>query len=210
MTRGVAWLIAAVLLVGFAVYNINRTTVAEMPLPVLYTLGGDFRLESTRGGALSLSDLEGELVLLNFGFTGCPDVCPTALARMRDVLGLLGDRRLLVKPLFVTLDPEVDTLDRIGPYVGFFDSAFIGLTGTPEQVARAAEVFKVYYERVPIASTAGYTINHSSHIYLIDSEGRVRATFGEGIPVAEIANAVRRLADETGLRAQAESRRGST
>ena len=122
MTRGAAWLIATAILLGSAGFSYHRTTgSAGSPLPVLYTLGGDFELDATSGKRLSLSDLEGEFVLLNFGYTGCPDVCPTALARMRDVLNLLGDRRAAVRPVFVTLDPEVDGIDRIGPYLSFFD-----------------------------------------------------------------------------------------
>ena len=195
MTRGGAWLSAAVILLCAAYIGFERTTSATRePLPVLYTLGGDFELDSTSGDRLALSDLAGSLILLNFGYTGCPDVCPTALARMREVLNLLGDSRSVVRPVFVTLDPEVDGLDRIGPYLNFFDPDFIGLTGSPEEVAEAAAAFKVFYERQPLESSAGYTISHSSHIYLIDTIGRVRATFGEGVPVGRIAETVHRLA----------------
>jgi protein SCO1/2 len=197
VSRGAAWLIATLILLGSTLYAMQRSPIAAAPLPVLYTLGGEFQLDSTEGERLSLADLKGQVVLLNFGYTGCPDVCPTALARMRDVLDLLGEQRASVQPLFVTLDPEVDTVDRIGPYLDFFDPAFIGLTGSTLEVAQAAQGYKVYYERQPLASTAGYTISHSSHIYLIDAAGQVRATFGEGVPVSTMAETVYRLVTET-------------
>lgn len=209
MTRGTAWLIAAVILIGSALISLQRHT-ATPPLPVLYTLGGDFELQSTAGGRLSLSQLEGEVVLLNFGYTGCPDVCPTALARMRDLLSLLGAEKQGVRPLFVTLDPEVDTLDRIGPYVRFFDPAFIGLTGKQDEIARAAASFKVYYERTPLESSAGYAISHSSHIYLIDAVGQVRATFGEGVAVPAMAATVSRLIQESRETARRETWKART
>ena len=205
MSRGAAWLIASLILLGSALYATQRTPVVASPLPVLYTLGGDFQLDSTEGDRLALSDLEGQVVLLNFGYTGCPDVCPTALARMRDVLSLLGAQKAAVRPLFVTLDPDVDTLDRIGPYLDFFDPAFIGLTGSAQEIAHAAESYKVFYERQSLPSAAGYTISHSSHIYLIDTAGQGRATFGEGVPVPRIADSVYQLVIESNGSAQGEA-----
>lgn len=205
MSRGTAWLIASLILLGSALYATQRIPAVASPLPVLYTLGGDFRLDSTEGGRLALSDLEGKVVLLNFGYTGCPDVCPTALARMRDALAALGEQKSMVQPVFVTLDPEADTLNRIGPYLHFFDPAFIGLTGSAQEVAQAAEHYKVFYERQPLPSAAGYSISHSSHIYLIDTRGQVRATFGEGVPVPKIANTVYQLVNQSDDSARGEA-----
>lgn len=197
MTRGVAWLLAAGLLIAAALWQSNRLAAAQQ-LPVLYTLGGEFALRDTRGGITRLSDLQGDLVLLNFGFTSCPDVCPAALARMRDVLRSLPEADTSIQPLFVTLDPERDTLERLQPYMTFFGSDFIGLTGSEEEIARASAGFKVFYERQPLESELGYTISHSSHIYLLDTRGRVRATFGEGITVAQMIERVQTLQAETG------------
>ena len=196
MSRGAAWLLACLVLVPVLVWQLSREHRPMQPLPVLHTLGGDFTLDSTEGGRLSLSDLQGQVVLLNFGFTGCPDVCPTALARIRDVLGYFEEDRERLRSVFVTLDPEVDTVDRIGPYVRFFDPDFIGLTGSMAEIAAATEPFKVFYQREKLASASGYTINHSSHIYLIDSAGRVRATFAEGVPIGTIASSTRQLLAE--------------
>lgn len=195
MTRGLAWLLAVLVLTPVLWWQLDRAQ--ERPaLPVLYTLGGDFILDSTNGEPLALSDLRGTPVLLNFGYTGCPDVCPTALARIRDALQMLPDGRTQVQPVFVTLDPEVDTVDRIGPYVRFFDPSFIGLTGSATEIEDAARAYKVFYEKQVSDSSMGYSISHSSHIYLLDSAGQVRATFGEGVPVEKITAAVQQLLTE--------------
>lgn len=196
MTRGTAWLLGTLIVLSVSVWQLLRPAAADMELPVLYTLGGDFTLDSTLDRPLSLSELQGRLVLLNFGYTGCPDVCPTALARIRDLLSEVDVSSAEIQPVFVTLDPEVDTVDRIRPYVRFFDPDFIGMTGSAEEIARAAEPFKVFYEREPGVVEGSYSISHSSHIYLIDSQGRVRATFAEGVTVPAMAMAVRHLLDE--------------
>ena len=198
MTRGIAWLLAASLLIGVALWQSGRIATAATELPILYTLGGEFSLSGSPGGGVRLSDFEGDLVLLNFGFTSCPDVCPATLARMRDVIQALPDPTTPIQPLFVTLDPERDTLDRLEPYMAFFGPQFIGLTGSAQDIATAGAAFKVFYEKQTLDSELGYGISHSSHIYLLDTRGRVRATFGEGIPVPEIIDAVQRLLTETG------------
>jgi len=198
MTRGIAWLLAAGLLIGAATWQSIRLASAANELPVLYTLGGDFALDSTLGSVTRLSEFEGELVLLNSGYTSCPDVCPAALARVRDVMRALPEPATRIRPVFVTLDPQRDTLDRLDPYLEFFGSEFIGMTGSEEQIATARSAYKVFYQKDDIASELGYAISHSSHIYLLDTRGRVRATFGEGIPVPQIVDTVQRLLAETG------------
>ncbi|MCB1686302.1 MAG: SCO family protein [Pseudomonadales bacterium] len=197
MTRGSAWLLAAGLLISAALWQSTRLASAG-ELPVLYTLGGDFALRNTGGGVTRLSDLEGNLVLLNFGYTSCPDVCPAALARMRDVLQSLPDPDVPIQPLFVTLDPQRDTLDRLQPYMNFFGADFLGLTGTEAEIAQASAAYKVFYEKQTLESELDYSISHSSHIYLLDTRGRVRATFGEGITVPRMIDSVRLLLAEEG------------
>ncbi len=168
------------------------------PLPVLDTLGGDFTLDSTLGEGTRLSDFQGEVVLLNFGYTQCPDVCPTALSRMRDVIRGLPDERTAVRPVFVTLDPDRDSLDRIRDYVAFFDASFIGMTGSAEAIANATAPFKVYYQKEPQGPELGYSIAHSSHIYVIDPAGRVRTTFGPSVRVPDMISTVHQLQKEAG------------
>ncbi len=195
MTRRAAIVTAALVLAGVGVWQ-NLRAMAVEPLPILYTLGGDFTLPSTLGREVGLTDFRGEVVLLNFGFTRCPDVCPTALARMRDVLrDVRGDKPEL-RPLFVTLDPERDPLDRIAPYLAFFDERFVGMSGPQPRIDEVSAQFRVYAKKEVLDSELEYTIAHSAHIYLIDRLGRVRATFGESVTVAQMVDGVERLLAE--------------
>lgn len=110
--------------------------------------------------------------MLYFGFVQCPDVCPTALARAVEVMQRLGPDAGRVQLLFVTVDPERDTPALLRDYMAAFHPSFLGLTGTPEEIAAAAREFKVYYAKVPTGS--GYTMDHSAQTYLIDAQGRLR------------------------------------
>ena len=194
MSRANAIVIAVLILVGAAGWQSLRATAAP-PLPVLYNPGGDFELPSTLGRAVSLTDFHGDVVLLNFGYTSCPDVCPTALARIRDVLHALPDAPL--QPVFVTLDPERDTLDLLAPYVGAYDARFVALTGSAAEISDAASHYHVYSEKRMVDSPLGYSIDHSAQIYLLDGDGRVRATFGESVTVPAMVTTVRQLLAET-------------
>lgn len=187
-------LIVAVMVIAaaFGWQSVRATSVA--PLPVLYTLGGDFALPSTLGRDVGLADFHGEVVLLNFGFTSCPDVCPVAMARMRDVLRALPGAPL--RPVFVTLDPARDSVARLAPYVAAFDARFVGVTGSAAQIADAAARYRVYSEQRPADASGNYGIAHSGQIYLLDGDGRVRATFGESVTVAAMVATVRRLLAE--------------
>ncbi len=193
MIKPVLIVVTLALLTGLTGWQVKALMVKPEPLPVLDTLGGDFSLSSTLGGDRRLADFRGEVVLLNFGFTHCPDVCPTALARMREVVETLAAADMPVRPLFVTLDPERDTLERLQPYVAHFGDDFVGMTGTAEEVAAAAKPFKVFYAREEMASGLGYSIVHSSHIYLLDVDGRVRMTFDANVPMPEMIRTVHQL-----------------
>lgn len=192
-------LLMATALLALATARMAGLWLSPPPLPVLDTLGGDFRLQSTRGDELSLESLRGRLVLLNFGYTACPDVCPTVLARLRALLLDLEALGIEPQPLFVTLDPERDDLDTLTRYVTHFHSELVGLRGTQSETAAAAGLYQVFYEREPGQTTADYQLSHSVHIYLIDTAGRVRATFGGDVPLPDMVAAVRRLAREEGV-----------
>jgi protein SCO1/2 len=142
---------------------------------------------------VTLADFRGRVVLLNFGFTTCPDVCPTVLSRMRQVLEDLGPEAAAVAPLFVTIDPERDTPERLAPYLAHFSPAFVGLSGSEAEVRAASAPFKAFYERTPMPAPMEYGFAHSDQIYLLDREGRVRATFGNALRVPEMTATVRRL-----------------
>jgi protein SCO1/2 len=136
--------------------------------------GKSLALTDHTGKARTLADFRGKAVVLFFGFTHCPDVCPTTLADMAQVkrkLGPLGER---VQVLFVTVDPERDTQDKLARYVPAFDPSFLGLRGDPEATRAVAKEFKVYFEKRPGATPGEYSVDHSAQSYVIDPQGRLR------------------------------------
>ncbi|HJL51316.1 MAG TPA: SCO family protein [Arenicellales bacterium] len=192
-----AWILTLAILSIAGGWVSMRIATRTPPLPVLDSLGGDFALPSTIGGISHLSDFRGDLVLLNFGYTSCPDVCVTVLARIRDVLRAVNGGGQPIHAVFVTLDPERDNLDKLESYIEFFDPSFVGMSGTGEQIKNTADLYKVFYEKVDIVSDTNYSISHSSHIYLLDTDGRVRATFGPGVTVPSMIQTVNQLQSET-------------
>ena len=142
----------------------------------------DFQLPDHTGVMRSLKDFRGKLVVLFFGYTQCPDVCPTTmteLAQAKKALGADGDK---VQGIFVTVDPERDTPEVLKGYMANFDPTFIALRGTPEQLAAMAKDFKVYYKRVDGKSPTTYTMDHSAASYVYDTQGRLRlyTRYGSG------------------------------
>ncbi|HVK99033.1 MAG TPA: SCO family protein [Dongiaceae bacterium] len=174
--------------------------LAAKDLPINTRLGGDFTLQSTVVDKDQLSDFKGKLVLLNFGYTSCPDVCPMVLSRMTQVMNTLEEdskeTRAQVQPLFITFDPERDTLEKLGAYLKHFGPDFIGMTGTPEQIAAVAKQFGVIYLPQKSDSAAGTLFAHSDYIYLLDDQGRVRALFSTKEPIDDMVDAVESLLDK--------------
>jgi len=140
-----------------------------------------FSLTDHTGRTVTEADYLGRWQLVFFGFTYCPDICPTTLAYMGTVLDLLEEEAAQVAPLFVTVDPKRDTVEIMAEYVAAFHPRLIGLTGTQEQVATAAEEFKVYYESVEDQDApGGYLMAHSGYMYLMRPDGKFEAVFREG------------------------------
>jgi protein SCO1/2 len=169
-----------------------RSQALEL-MPVNSRMGGDFVLPSTLGQPLDTRSLRGKVVLLNFGFTSCPDVCPMVLARLRQTVKELGDDADGVQVVFVSFDPARDTLPVLKTYVQHFNPAFIGATGNDVQIATTAARYGVVYLKEQGDSAAGYGFAHSDYIYLLDTEGRVRKLYGNDVKTAEIASDVRLL-----------------
>lgn len=163
----------------------------------------DFQLENPAGSPVRLRDFRGKVVLLSFGFTHCAGICPATLAALAQVSrGLAEGSRLQV--VFVTLDPVRDTPERLGGYVSGFDKSFVGLTGDPRSIATVAAAYGVSFKKIPGAtgSPADYGIDHSTHVYLIDPEGRLRERFRfDQLPQHEkIAADVSRILNRSGPR----------
>jgi protein SCO1 len=154
----------------------------------------DFTLQTSDGSEFKLSQQRGKVVLLSFGYTFCPDVCPTTLVELSQVRARLGDAAKRVQMVFITLDPERDTPERLGIYTKTFDPTFIGLTGSAEQLAQVRNMYGVIAEKEAVAGTsAGYLIAHSAYTYVIDHEGRLRVLFPFGLSIEEMADDIKQL-----------------
>jgi protein SCO1/2 len=145
--------------------------------------GKELALTDHTGKPRTLADFRGKVVTVFFGFTHCPDVCPTTLAEMAQVVKALGPDGDRVQVLFVTVDPERDTQQVLARYVPAFHPGFLGLYGDAEATARAAKAFKIYYQKQP-AKDGHYSVDHSAGTYILDREGRLRlfAGYGTGAP----------------------------
>lgn len=162
-----------------------------LTLPQGVTLGGPFRLTDQAGRAVTEQDYAGKWMLLYFGYTYCPDVCPTELGAMVAALDMLGPPAATVAPVFVTIDPERDTPAQLADYVPRFHPRLQGLTGTAEQVAEAARRFRVYYAKARRSDNSDYLMDHSSFIYLVGPDGKVRALFRPETTPEQMANSIR-------------------
>ena len=139
-------------------------------------IGGPFTLTDSQGKHVTDRDFRGKLMLVFFGYTNCPDVCPTELQNMTDVLGKLGPAAAQVAPIFVSVDPERDTPAQLDSYVKSFDPRIVGLTGTASEVASAAKAYRVYFRKAA-GGADSYTVDHSAFVYLMDREGNYLTHF---------------------------------
>jgi protein SCO1/2 len=166
-----------------------RGSVLDEPVSV-----PDFALTDENGDLFRLSDQRGDVVLLFFGYTSCPDVCPTTLATWRKVHEALGEDADQVRFVFVTVDPERDTPERLGLHVHAFNPDFVGLTGAPEELQPVYEVFDVYHEKDTSSGSAlGYLVNHTATTFVLDPEGRWRLRETFGTDVEDIVHDIRQL-----------------
>ena len=155
--------------------------------------GRALELTDHHGKARRLEDFRGKAVVLFFGFTHCPDVCPTTLADMAQVMRQLGADADRVQVLFVTVDPERDTREALAQYVPAFDRRFLGLRGDLEATRRVAKEFKVYFEKRPGATPGAYSVDHSAQTYVLDPQGRLRLFVRHGRIAEDLAPDLRVL-----------------
>ena len=157
-------------------------------------IGGPFTLVNHKGETVTDKTFVGRYQLIYFGYSFCPDVCPTELQNMITALGMIGDRAKQVVPIFITIDPERDTPAQLADYVSNFSPQLVGLTGTVQQVKGAINAFRVYARKVKDEnSSAAYLMDHSSIIYLMDRQGRFLKHFSYGAKPEAIAASLRQL-----------------
>ncbi len=148
---------------------------------------------ASTGKPVSLEDFRGKVVLLFFGFTHCPDVCPTTLLKAAEVRKQLGGDAERMQVLFVTVDPERDSAEVLSKYVPAFDPSFIGLRGDQAETNKAAREFKVFFQKVPNRDGSSYNVDHTAASYILDPEGRLRLFVRHTQPVEEIVSDLRQL-----------------
>ena len=148
----------------------------------------DFTLTASTGQRMGLQDLRGKTVLLFFGYTFCPDVCPTTIADLTQAMTILGPKKAAkVQVVFVSVDPERDTPERLQEYLSFFNPTFLGMTGTPDELIAASTPFGIFYEKHEGTPATGYLVDHTATITLIDKEGYVRLVFPYGLGAEAMA-----------------------
>lgn len=153
----------------------------------------DFALTDHNGKPRTLADFKGKVVLMFFGYTQCPDVCPTTMAEMSAAMKELGPQADQVQVLFVTVDPERDTQQLLAEYVPAFDKRFLGLYGTAEQTAAVGKEFKVYYAKVPGKTPGSYSMDHTAASYVFDKQGKIRLLVRAGQGPAPIVHDLKLL-----------------
>lgn len=190
--RLIAWALVAMLAVLAGAATLQRTVFAERgrpPVAAMPSLGGAFTMRDQAGTAVSEKDLRGRPSLIFFGFTHCPDICPTALNDVSGWLKALGGESERLQVFFVTVDPERDDAETMARYVSIFDPRIRALIGTEAELAAMAEKWRVVYRRVPL-SGGGYTMDHTASFFLMDAEGRFAGTIS---PQEEEASALAKL-----------------
>jgi protein SCO1/2 len=167
-----------------------RGTVFTEPYPP----APEIELTRGDGSSFQLSELRGNIVLLFFGYTSCPDICPTTMAELKSALEQIGeDKAQQVRVVFVTVDPQRDTPQRVQEYVDHFNSEFIGLSGSESELAKVWQDYGVFREIVEGTSAAGYLVNHTARVTLIDAAGNMRVSYSFETPVDDVVHDLKLL-----------------
>ncbi len=186
---------------GFAVVIWSRYVAPGTPAARFFSgetagqarIGGPFTLVNQDGGTVTQADFRGRYMLVYFGYTFCPDICPTTLSNMAEALDMIGDKAAAVTPVFISMDPARDTPEQMKMYIKYFDPRLVGLTGSQEQVAAVVEAYKAYSVRADEGKDSGgsddgeYLIDHSASVYLMGSDGEFVFHFNQGVSAEELA-----------------------
>lgn len=184
-------LLLVLAILGVAFYWQPASAPSAPPTAPAVPMGGDFALDGPRG-RVSLQDYRGKLVLLYFGYTYCPDVCPTSLLIWAQALKELTPQELArVQPIFVSVDPERDTLPRLAEYAAFFHPSLLPLTGSPERLHEIAARYGAHFARQENAAAGGYVVDHTSSTLLIDRDGRLVARLAHATPPEQLLAEIR-------------------
>jgi len=189
--------------VGLVAYRQITSVATVQPMPGSATtpqVGGAFSLVDHTGRTVTDQDFRGEYLLIYFGYTFCPDVCPNTLLAVSQALDDLGPLADQVRPILITVDPERDDRAVLAEYVRHFHPRLVGLTGSPERIAEAAKAYQVYYAKAQLPEDQGadddYLMDHSGFLYLMDREGRLGALLSHNSGPDEIAAKIRELMDQ--------------
>ncbi len=188
---------ALVIATGLGIWLANQGRLNTSSLPVLADIGTNFELAAADGTRIMLKDYRGRIVIVFFGYTSCPDVCPTGLHTLKQVMRNLGKDSSQLQVFLITVDPERDSAERLQKYVNYFHRDFIGLTGTLEEITQVAKSYLTDFMKEPPLPDGGYQVSHGAFFYLLDKQGRVRTLHDPTSTPAQIATDVQKLLAES-------------
>jgi len=166
------WAVVAISSIGLGGLYLSKPELFSSDNPAQVSISADFELTNQYGTIVRDEDFAGQWLLMFFGYTNCPDVCPTTIAEMSAVMAGLGEDSDKVQPIMVTIDPERDTPEALATYLDFFSPGLVGLTGTAEQISTTSKTFNVFYAKSADPSAPdGYSMAHSSHVFLFNPDG---------------------------------------
>lgn len=191
----IGMLFVIVLLWGIILYvYLNSNSKADYYGIVYKREAPEFTLTDQDGDQVSLSDFEDKVVLIFFGYTNCPDICPMTMSVMNNVVDQLGDQADHVQVVFVTVDPERDTQQKLKSYIPYYNKSFVGLTGTPEEIDKVADDYNVYYSKEEVESSSEYLMGHNSSVLLITPDGEIFLRYPQNrMDPASIAGDIKRI-----------------
>ena len=190
------WLLSAVAVLALAACNADKPKFNAIDITGADYAKG-FTLSDHNGQTRSLSDFKGKVVVLFFGYTQCPDVCPTSMAELAEVKRLLGHDADKLQGVFVTVDPARDTAELLKAYMANFDPTFVAFTPTPEPLAVVAKDYKIYYKKVDGKTPTSYTVDHSAGSYVYDMQGNLRLYSRYGVAPQVLAQDIQMLLKTT-------------
>lgn len=193
---GISIVIGLLVTIGAAWFVMDQNYTYQGVLIDPPAEAADFSLNDQNGNSFRLSDQHGKVVLIFFGYTNCPDVCPVTLSEFKRIKAQLGDQADQVRFVFITVDPERDTQERMMTYLNNFDSTFIGLSGDRAELEPVWKAYGVYQERRDLGSAAGYQVDHSARIYVIDQQGHWRLNYAFGMEIEKITKDLEHLIKE--------------